>query len=54
MNERLLQILRVLKEDFEMLQDGRWEIHLASDNDAIQASIDNINEAIELITQNKK
>lgn len=35
-----------MKEDFEMLQDGRWEIHLASDNEPIQASIDNINEAI--------
>lgn len=54
MNERLLQILRVLKEDFEMLQDGRWEIHLASDGAEIQASIDNIDEAIEIANESEK
>ena len=28
MNEELLKILEILKEDFEMLQDGRWDYEL--------------------------
>jgi hypothetical protein len=37
-----------------MLQDGRWEIHLASDGAEIQASIDNIDEAIEIANESEK
>ena len=49
MSKKLLEILNLLKEDFEMLQDGRWEIHLASDNESLQASIDNVDEAISIV-----
>jgi len=27
MNKRLLEILETLKEDFEMLQDGSWDLN---------------------------
>ena len=27
MNEELLKILQMLKEDFEMLQDGSWDLN---------------------------
>jgi len=50
--KRLLEILRILKEDFEMLQNDVWEMHLASD-DSVQASIDNVNEAIEIANKLK-
>ena len=48
MNKRLLEILETLKEDFEMLQDGRWDLTY-SDGSEIQASLDNIEEAINII-----
>jgi len=47
MNNRLLEILETLKEDFEMLQDGSWDLTY-SDGSEIQASLDNIEEAIEI------
>ena len=40
MNEELLKILQMLKEDFEMLQDGSWDLNY-SDGSEIQASLDN-------------
>jgi len=49
MNKRLLQILETLKEVFEMLQDGRWDLNY-SDGSEIQASLDNIEEAIKIVT----
>lgn len=48
MNKRLLEILKTLKEDFEMLQDGRWDLNY-SDGSEIQASLDNIEEAIKIV-----
>ena len=48
MNKRLLEILETLREDFEMLQDGRWDLTY-SDGSEIQASLDNIEEAINII-----
>jgi len=48
MNEELLKILETLKEDFEMLQDGRWDLNY-SDGSEIQASLDNVERAIEIV-----
>ena len=48
MNEELLKILEILKEDFEMLQDGRWDLNY-SDGSEVQASLDNVERAIEIV-----
>jgi hypothetical protein len=48
MNKELLKILETLKEDFEMLQDGSWDLNY-SDNSDIQASIDNVEKAINIV-----
>jgi cell division septal protein FtsQ len=48
MNEELLKILETLKEDFEMLQDGSWDLNY-SDGSEIQASLDNVEKAISII-----
>ena len=47
-NEELLKILQLLKEDFEMLQDGTWDLNY-SDGSEIQASLDNVEKAINLV-----
>ena len=47
-NEELLKILKTLKEDFEMLQDGSWDLNY-SDGSEIQASIDNVEKAINIV-----
>lgn len=47
--EELLKILETLKEDFEMLQDGSWDLNY-SDGSEIQASLDNVEKAIEIVT----
>ena len=47
-NKELLKILKTLKEDFEMLQDGSWDLNY-SDNSDIQASIDNVEKAINIV-----
>jgi len=51
MNEELLKILQLLKEDFEMLQDGTWDLNY-SDGSEIQASLDNVEKAINLVKKN--
>ena len=51
MNEELLKILQLLKEDFEMLQDGTWDLNY-SDGSEIQASIDNVEKAINIVKNN--
>jgi hypothetical protein len=48
MNEELLKILETLKEDFEMLQDGSWDLNY-SDGSEIEASLDNIDKAINIV-----
>ena len=48
MNNELLKILETLKEDFEMLQDGSWDLNY-SDGTEIQASIDNVDKAINIV-----
>jgi len=48
MNEELLKILETLKQDFEMLQDGRWDLNY-SDGSEIQASLDNVEKAISIV-----
>jgi len=44
----LLSILNLLKEDFEMLEDGRWDLAY-SDGSEIQASLKNIEKAIKIL-----
>ena len=48
MNKELLKILETLKEDFEMLQDGSWDLNY-SDGSEIEASLDNVDKAINII-----
>lgn len=48
MNEELLKILETLKEDFEMLQDGSWDLRY-SDGTEIEASLDNVEKAIKIV-----
>ena len=48
MNKELLKILETLKEDFEMLQDGTWDLNY-SDGSEIEASIDNVEKAINIV-----
>tara|TARA_A200000159_G_scaffold101498_1_gene94338 strand:+ start:632 stop:829 length:198 start_codon:yes stop_codon:yes gene_type:complete len=50
-NEELIKILETLKEDFEMLQDGTWDLNY-SDGSEIQASIDNVEKAIKIVKDN--
>ena len=52
MNEELLKILQMLKEDFEMLQDGSWDLNY-SDGSEIQASLDNVEKAFKIVINNK-
>ena len=52
MNKELLKILETLKEDFEMLQDGSWDLNY-SDGSEIQASLDNVEKAINIIKNNE-
>ena len=47
-NEELLKILETVKEDFEMLQDGSWDLNY-SDGSEIQASLDNVEKAISIV-----
>ena len=47
-NKELLKILETLKEDFEMLQDGTWDLNY-SDGSEIQASLDNVEKAINIV-----
>ena len=46
----LLKILNMIKEDFEMLQDGRWSLQY-SDGTEIEASLDNVEKAIEIVNK---
>ena len=48
MNKRLLEILETLRKDFEMLQDGSWDLNY-SDGSEIQASLDNVEKAISIV-----
>ena len=48
MNKELLKILETLKEDFEMLQDGSWDLNY-SDGSEIKASLDNVDKAINIV-----
>ena len=50
MNNELLKILETLKEDFEMLQDGSWDLNY-SDGSEIEASLDNVDKAIEIVNK---
>ena len=48
MNKRLLEILETIKEDFQMLQDGRWEFNM-NDTDSVDCSLELIEEAIKIV-----
>ena len=49
--KKLIEILETLKEDFEMLKDGTWDLNY-SDGSEIEASLDNIDKAIKLVKNN--
>jgi hypothetical protein len=53
MNEELLEILETLKADFEMLEDGTWDLTY-SDGSEIQASIENVEKAINIVKNEQK
>jgi len=46
----LLKILNTIKEDFEMLQDGSWDLRY-SDGTEIEASLDNVDKAIKIVNK---
>ena len=53
MNEDLKEILnriKFMKEDFEMLQDGSWDLRY-SDGTEIEASLDNVDKAIKIVNK---
>ena len=50
--ENLLEILGVLREDFEMLRDGRWDLNY-SDDESIEASLENVDKCIEIVKEIK-
>lgn len=52
MKHELLKILQMLKEDFEMLQDGSWDLNY-SDGSEIQASLDNVEKAIKIVNESR-
>lgn len=52
MSQKLLEILETLKKDFEMLQDGSWDLNY-SDGSEIQASIDNVERAIQIVNETR-
>ena len=52
MNKELLKILETLKEDFEMLQDGSWDLNY-SDGSEIEASLDNVEKAIKIVNESR-
>jgi len=52
MNEELLKILQMLKEDFEMLQDGSWDLNYSHCTE-IEASLENVEKAIKIVKTNK-
>ena len=51
--EEILKILKTIKEDFEMLQDGRWNLNY-SDDSAIEASIENCDKIIKAVERLNK
>jgi len=53
MNKELLEILETLKADFEMLQDGTWDLNY-SDGSEIEASLENVEKAIKIVKNEQK
>jgi hypothetical protein len=52
--KEILNRIKFLKEDFEMLQDGRWSLNY-SDGTELEASIDNCDAIINAVERlNKK
>ena len=52
MKHELLKILQMLKEYFEMLQNGTWDLNY-SDGSEIQASLDNVEKAIKIVNESR-
>ena len=50
--DKLIKLLETLKEDFEMLQDGSWDLDYSDVSD-IQASLDNVEKAIEIVNESR-
>ena len=56
MNKDLKEILnriKFLKEDFEMLQDGRWSLNYSDDSE-LKASIENCDKIIKAVERLNK
>ena len=51
--KEILNRIKFLKEDFEMLQDGRWNLNY-SDDSAIEASIENCDKIIKAVERLNK
>lgn len=51
--KEILNRIKFLKEDFEMLQDGRWNLNY-SDDSGIEASIENCDKIIKAVERLNK
>jgi len=52
--KEILNRIKFLKEDFEMLQDGRWILNYSDDSDNIEASIENCDKIIKAVERLNK
>jgi len=51
--KEILNRIKFLKEDFEMLQDGRWNLNYSDDSE-IEASIENCDKIIKAVKRLNK
>ena len=51
--KEILNRIKFLKEDFEMLQDGRWNLNYSDDSE-IEASIENCDKIIKAVERLNK
>ena len=51
--KEILTRIKFLKEDFEMLQDGRWNLNYSDDSE-IEASIENCDKIIKAVERLNK
>ena len=52
--KEILNRIKSLKEDFEMLQDGRWSLNYSDDSDNLEASIENCDKIIKAVERLNK
>jgi len=51
--KEILNRIKFLKEDFEMLQDGRWNLNYSGDSE-LEASIENCDKIIKAVERLNK